>query len=165
MAYLHFYVHDCIESTETRGSRVTKTTACGWASVRATKEEISETYQPQARPCDRCTRRMRLNEGIVTKSPAIMVQKKIRCAQNRYDLTVYEVDSDVPDLKARKQWAHNEADQRNRRRFGIDSNTSEQVTPTIEQVTESIEQVTESIEQVPKTIEHFNDVGGVLIDN
>jgi hypothetical protein len=162
MAYNHFYDYTCTESSETRGSRVTKTTACGWSSVRATKEEISESFKPQARPCDRCTRRMRLNKGNTTKAPDLMVKKMIRSATNPYDRTLYSVDSDVPDMKARKQWAHDRADARNRFRFGIDSNTSEQVD-------ETIEQVPKTIEQVVKTIEHngesFEDIGGVLIDN
>ena len=141
MAYSHFYVHDCQKSSETRGNRPTKTTPCGWSSVRATKEEISETYQPQARPCDRCTRRMRLNEGIVEKAPDLMVPMKIRNRHDPTDWRMYEVDSDVPDMKARKEWAHKEANRRNERRFGICSNATEQVDETIEQVPKTIEQV------------------------
>ena len=154
MAYTHFYDYTCTESSETRGSRVTKTTACGWSSVRATKEEISESFKPQARPCDRCTRRMRLNKGNTNKAPDLMVKKMIRDSRNPCDRTLYSVDSDIPDYKARKQYAHDRADARNQHRFGIDSNTSEQVD--------------ETIEQVPKTIEHnsesFEDIGGVLIE-
>ena len=83
-----------------------------------------------------------------------MVQKKIRCAQNPYDRTLYEVDSDVPDLKARKKWAHDRADERNHNRFGISSIASEEVDKTIEQVPKTIEHINES----------FEDIGGVLID-
>lgn len=152
MAYDYWYVYECVESSETRGSSAiagrdgtTKKTPCGLASVRATKELINENNQPQARKCDKCGNRPRLNKGNTTKCPESVAWVQEPRMLRRHDNNGYfqsgTKNSNIPNCAARKEWAVNEKNRRNTAHLITSSNASEQVDETIEYVDETIEYV------------------------
>jgi hypothetical protein len=137
--YDYWYLYQCVKSSETRGSSAIagkdatpKKKPCGLYSVRATKELISENHKPQARKCDACGNRPRLNAGIVEKSPNYMVREMQYRIDNWGVRRQSLAETDVPDRNQRKQWALNQMNERNRARLIQSSNASEQSNDSLE---------------------------------
>jgi len=61
----HWYTYECSPSIETRGRRADHDKGCGWTCTRSTKQEISEDYKPQGAKCPQCSKKQRLNAGMV----------------------------------------------------------------------------------------------------
>ena len=155
--FTHFYVYDCVESTETRGRSEKKgkkatvaKKACGHPNLRNTKEPIDEQHRPQGKPCENCGRRQRLNEGICKENP---IQKweyhEHHLGEHRMDDgRVWRKDgvsypsrsrTGPADIKARKEWACEEHQRRKQAWLSRNSNGSEYSDQTIEQGGELIE--------------------------
>ena len=155
--YTHFYVYDCVESTETRGSSKTKgknhtvpKKACGYPNLRFTKKPIDDQHRPQGKPCDNCGRRQRLNGGIVSENP---INEWVYHTHTRgeqwagqgkawlRDGVAHASRSRTgpADVKARQQWALDEYERRKQAWLSRCSNAIEHDAETIEHGGELIE--------------------------
>jgi hypothetical protein len=60
-----YYTYVCSPSVETRGRRKDHDKGCGWTCTRSTRQEITDNYKPQGAPCPNCSKKQRLNAGMV----------------------------------------------------------------------------------------------------
>jgi len=146
--FIHFYVYDCVASTETRGSgqikgkkQVKTSTPCGWANLRKMKLSIEESHDPQGVKCKHCGNRPRLNPGMVSFSNAFLKENRPLSNHDRTRIIgMHQVETSVADVITRKAWAENEMNRRNRIWLSKHSNAIEQNQKTIEDSLESFEQ-------------------------
>lgn len=157
--FTHFYVYNCVESTETRGRSEKKgknatvaKKACGHPNRRNTKEPIDDQHRPQGKPCENCGRRQRLNEGICDENSIRKWEYHLHhLGEERMDDGRVWTDKDgtrypsrsrtgPADVKARKEWAEREYERRKQEWLSRNSNGSESSDETIEQGGELIEQ-------------------------
>lgn len=150
--FIHYYVYNCVASTETRGSGqikgtkgTKKATPCGWANLRKSKFPIESHHTPQGVKCPNCGNRPRLNAGMVDQDLSFVQEPRysVNAYGERYlhhDPRISRKDSTVPDVKARKAWAENEQNRRNRIHLGRRSKAIEDAKRTNEDSLESFEQ-------------------------
>jgi len=172
MAYDYWYVYQCVKSSETRGSSpiagkdaTPKKKPCGLYSVRATKEIINENNQPQARKCDKCGNRPRLNKGNVKKSPNLMISETGSRIDRWGVRRQVSVQTDVPDRKQRKEWAMELMNSKNRERLIESSNASEQTDEDLLENNETIEDTDEKILEAHHTMFKKDANGDYDLDN
>jgi len=148
VGFTHWYVYECADTTETRGKRGARKPPCGHFNVRATKHPIGDYHNPQGAPCKNCGRRQRLNAGIVRFNDAWIQEPETlrRVSDGERYRTGRRKDSNIPDRKARKQWALSLAEQLNAHRLVKSPN--------------AIEQSAEIFGTIPETIEERGDLIG-----
>jgi len=130
--FTHFYVWECDESSEVRGSGGgsrameygkeprPRIAPCGWPNIRKTVRPLSETNYTQGR-CTRCGRRPQLNEGNCRENPVNhweyfedhrgQEQGLWQRFQNGKMLHFRSRSpTGSPNLQARREWAENRRD-------------------------------------------------------
>jgi hypothetical protein len=148
VGFTHWYVYECADTTETRGKRGARKPPCGHFNVRATKHPIGDYHNPQGAPCKNCGRRQRLNAGIVRFNDAWIQEPNYgrNYATGERYRTGHWQDSNIPDRKARKQWALSLAEQLNAHRLVKSPNAIEQSAEIFGTIPETIEERGESNE-------------------
>ena len=113
-----YYAYECAPSSEVRGRREGISTGCGLWMVRGSIYPLGHKLakgKVQGRPCPECGKRQRLNLGMIHKCPDYLADKQMSDENGTWI---------AMDFEARKAWALDFIEGKNRLRKSIESETT-----------------------------------------